>query len=104
MSAGNGEAPVNSEVIKQTEEKGTETSTSKKVRVRTVKVQGPVTCKGHGPMQPLAERMCGVSEEEIEEKRDEKDEKYQEERRTLTTQTEVTYQFWKKNSRYEKKT
>jgi hypothetical protein len=72
----------------------------RKVKVRTVKVQGPVTCKGHGPMQPLAERVSGVSEEILEEKTQTPEDK---ERKTLTTQTEVTYQFWTKNPRYEKR-
>jgi len=71
-----------------------------KVKVRTVKVQGPVTCKGHGPMQPLAERVSGVSEEILEEKTPKEEDK---EENTLTTQTEVTYQFWKKNPRYERR-
>jgi hypothetical protein len=72
----------------------------RKVKVRTVKAQGPVTCKGHGPMQPLAERVSGVSEEILEEKTQTTEDK---EGKTLTTQTEVTYQFWKKNPRYEKR-
>ena len=42
-----------------------------------------------------------ISEEIIEDKKDKREE--EKGKRTLTTQTEMTYQFWKKNPRYVKK-
>jgi hypothetical protein len=71
-----------------------------RIEVRTVKVQGPVTGTGLGPIQPLPERSTGVSEETTEVKIRESTTI---EKKTRTIQTEVTYQFWRKHPRYDRR-
>ena len=89
--------PENSE---DEQNQGNRESVQEKVEVRTVKVQGPVTGTGRGPIQPLPERSTGVSEETTEVKIRESTTI---EKKTRTIQTEVTYQFWRKHPRYERK-
>ena len=70
----------------------------RKIRVRTVKVQGPVT-NMNGTMQPTSERLANVSEDIVKTKA--RAEETTEEK-VVSSQTDVTYKYWLKNPRYEK--